>query len=324
MKLVLVLLLFVKFSFAYELYSADGHYLSEPEDHDGLYKDCNFKRDIKLSEINDADVMRCFLRYSRWIPNLKILYCEPPKIINENNECALEIDFEQWKKVMESAFVLNDFASLKFIHLKNVNSKKNKKHKFSNGAIITVIGKTSENKYEPFEMETCFKKMTELAVNEGKWGLRDKITTMELILTLTPQLLSITCYLILLIFYLAVEELKKTIYGKCWINFIINSLINYSGTIVVLVIVHLEKYWKYSELGEITESLQILIISIVVFTEFSLYSWLNITFFEAFYTIRYKFRNHSYCRFGKCQTYLITFFGGIFDCSSLSYKLQTP
>jgi hypothetical protein len=106
MKLVLVLFFFVKFSFAYQFYSADSYNLSLSEYdyyHEELYRLCDFNRGIQASEINDADVMRCMKNY--WIRHFyKILYCEPPKILDENNECALEIDFEQWRNVLKSSF----------------------------------------------------------------------------------------------------------------------------------------------------------------------------------------------------------------------------
>jgi hypothetical protein len=109
---------------------------------------------------------------------------------------------------------------------------------------------------------------------------------MEFLSSITPQLMSIICFLILLIFYLTIEELKKTIYGKCWINFIINSLINYLGTIVTLILFHSEKYIEDLVSEDIIVIILISTCIIIAFTEFSLYFWLNITFFEAFYTIK--------------------------------------
>jgi hypothetical protein len=309
MKFFLVLLFFVKFTFAYRLYSRDGFNLSESDyHHNGIYEECDFNRDIKPSEINDADVMKCILDW--WFNDYKykILYCEPPKIIDENNECVDEIDFEQWQNVLNSSLKSNDdFYDdddisnydydyiLIFVYLEHGDSKKNKK-KLGRRIYsryeqkIAAIGKTSENKYELFGMETCLEKIFELSHSKGYAKLEDEIDSMEFLLSFTPQLMSIICYLILLTFYLTIGELKRTIYGKCWINFIINSLINYLGTIVVLV--SFKTFWKeifkrYQEiLGEITEILLGLLTNTVAFTEFSLYFWLNITFFEAFYTIR--------------------------------------
>jgi hypothetical protein len=275
----------VKFSFAYQLYSRDGYNLSDPKDHEGLYRWCKFNPGIKPSEINDADVMRCFFEKNYWFRyDYKILYCEPPKILDENNECVLEIDFEQWQNVLKS---------FNFIYLKNEGSKKHRKI-FEKGRDIrdrstfAAIGKTSEGKYELFEMETCYDKIKDLVDNDDKMRYSKIFAKMAFQLPiLTPQLLSIICYLILLVLYLTIEDLKKTIYGKCWINFIINSLINYLGTIVVMILLHLRFLYEYDfESREIVEIIILSIGSIVLFTEFSLYFWLNITFFEAFYIIR--------------------------------------
>jgi hypothetical protein len=131
----------VKFTFAYRLYSRDGFNLSESDyHHNGIYKECDFNRDIKPSEINDADVLRCFL--DRWFSDYKykILYCEPPKIIDENNECVDEIDSEQWQNVLNSSLKSNDdyydFGDISnydydyiliFVYLEHGDSKKYKK-----------------------------------------------------------------------------------------------------------------------------------------------------------------------------------------------------
>jgi hypothetical protein len=285
MKFFLVLLFFVKFSFAYELYSRDGYNLSGSVDHELIYEKCDFNRDIKPSEINDADVMRCFLDWWFYDYKYKILYCEPPKIIDENNECVDEIDSEQWQNVLKSSLKSNDDILI-FVYLKHEDSKKYKK-KFGRQK-FAAIGKTSENKYELFGLETCLEKIFELSHSKGYAKLEDEIDSMELSFTITPQLMSIICYLILLVFYLTIGELKRTIYGKCWINFIFNSLINYLGTIVVLVFMQLLTFWKEDReiSGVIIKILLTLLTPIVAFTEFSLYFWLNITFFEAFYTIR--------------------------------------
>jgi hypothetical protein len=286
MKLVLVFLFFVKFSFAYQLYSPDGNNLSESKDHEELYRWCDFNRDIKPSEINDADMMKCILD-NWWIRyDYKILYCEPPKILDENNECVLEIDFKQWKNVLKS------FTGYDFIYLKNEGSKKHRKifgkqRYIGDRSTFAAIGKTSEGKYELFEMETCYDKIKDLVDND-KMRYSKKFAEMAFQLPiLAPQLLSIICYSVLLVLYFTIEDLKRTIYGKCWINFIVNSLINYLATIVLLILTHLRFLYKYDFESRVIVKIMVLPIgSIVLLTEFSLYFWLNITFFEAFYIIR--------------------------------------
>jgi hypothetical protein len=131
---------------------------------------------------------------------------------------------------------------------------------------------------------TCRDRIEEMSRKDRIINNPSFISTMGLLLSITPQLMSIICFLILLILYLKIEELKKTIYGKCWINFIINSLINYLGTIAVLIITHLLLNDLVSK--NIIGLLLWPIAIIVLLTEFSLYFWLNITFFEAFYIIR--------------------------------------
>jgi hypothetical protein len=46
------------------------------------------------------------------------LYCEPPKVLDENNECALEIDSKQWRKVLKSLLNSKYFVFAKFFYLK--------------------------------------------------------------------------------------------------------------------------------------------------------------------------------------------------------------
>jgi hypothetical protein len=137
-------------------------------------------------------------------------------------------------------------------------------------------------------METCFDKINELVNNDDKMRYSKNFAKMAFQLPiLAPQLMSIICFLVLLVLYLTIEDLKKTIYGKCWINFIINSLINYLATIVLLVLFRLLEYFNDSgSKNIIIPIMELPIGSIVLLTEFSLYFWLNITFFEAFYIIR--------------------------------------
>jgi hypothetical protein len=239
--------------------------------------------------MNDADVMRCIVK-NYWLrKDYKILYCEPPKIIDENNECALEIDSKAWKNTFKSLLNSKYFIFAKFFYLENEDSKKHRKifgkQRFSknNEIIFAAIGRTSEDSYDLFEMETCYDKITKLM----RIISSENIFKMSVILPiLSPQLMSIICYLVLLTFYLAIEELRTTVYGKCWINFIINSLINYLATIVILPVT-IFKIANDDPDPEIVLPISGQIISItLVFTEFSLYFWLNITFFEAFYIIR--------------------------------------
>jgi hypothetical protein len=274
----------VKFSFAYQLYSRDGYNLSESGyHHKEIYERCNFNPDIKPSEINDADVMRCILDDRLLRGYYRFLYCEPPKILDENNECALEIDFEQWQNVLESLPKSSYDRFVKFIYLENEDSKKQRViGKWilagTDQRIFAAIGKTSKDKYELLTLQTCRDEIAELT-EKNQDMIQENFVLLPI---LAPQLMSIICFLILLIFYLTIEDLKTTIYGKCWINFIVNSLINYLATIFVLA------------LPQSPESREIMIITImmlltaftIIFTEFSLYYWLNITFFEAFYIIR--------------------------------------
>jgi hypothetical protein len=131
-----------------------------------------FNRDIKPSEINDTVVMRCFLDNDEWFRSyFQILYCESPKILDENNECALEIDSEEWKNVIGENLIIDDDKM--FIYLKHDILKKSRKvfrkRYFSLGNsknIFAAVGKTPEDKYEMFEMETCLDIITQLAKNE--------------------------------------------------------------------------------------------------------------------------------------------------------------
>jgi hypothetical protein len=289
-----MLLFFVKFNFAYQLYAEDYFNItSSPEFHKHLCNDCKKFRDRECpKEFNDEDILDCSVA-----ENWKILYCEPPKILNENNECVLEISSEKWRKIMK-----NSTAYLGLIYLDNVD--KRRFGKVLSKRILTIedglesylaaIGKTSEGSYNLFDLKTCFEQ-----VGDRNWDdLKSEAGLLNLnsILKIsTPQVISIIFFLLLLIIYLTIEELRKTVHGQCWINFLVNSLINYLAAIVQLVNIIMEEnsFVPYSTLRRDTKRTKYIenftfkvSSTFVIYTEFSLYFWLNITFFEAFYTLR--------------------------------------
>ncbi len=295
MKLILVLLFFVKFNFAYQLFNKNVfNVTSSPEFHEEFCDSCDKLDDIEEcpKELTDEDILGCMDDLD-WI----ILYCEPPKILDENNECALEISSEKWREVME-----NSTAYLGLIYLNNVGERRYGKvlSKMINTIeeefeyYFAAIGKTAEGEYKMFELETCFDE-----VGEWNWGdILNEFGVLDssfMVKISTPQLVSIIFFLLLLVFYLATEELRKTVHGQCWINFLINSLINYVAAIVQLYYIRTEKnsfsplssYGRDTERAKNIENFAFKVSStFVIYTEFSLYFWLNITFFEAFYTFR--------------------------------------
>jgi hypothetical protein len=145
-----------------------------------------------------------------------------------------------------------------------------------------------------FELLTCIQEV-------GEWNVDDlynedgDFESSFMVKISMPQLISITFFLLLLVFYLAIEELRKTGHGQCWINFLINSLINYSAAIFQLQYIRMEvnsfvplsSFARDTERAKNIDNFTFKVSStIVIYTEFSLYFWLNVTFFEAFYTIR--------------------------------------
>jgi hypothetical protein len=206
-----------------------------------------------------------------------------------------QINYEKWLEVLrKSQGRWSDFISLENLD-KRKYGKVLRKQVIAevSSHIFTAIGKTANGDYEMFQLTTCHEE-----VEEWNWDDINKedgdIDIFWIHLITIPQVISIICYLILLIFYLTIEELRKTVHGKCWINFFINSLINYLAAIFQLLYIKRENesfiYYSYSGNSGRTRILDFFTFkvssTVIIFTEFSLYFWLNITFFEAFYNIR--------------------------------------
>jgi hypothetical protein len=98
MKLILMLLFFAKFSFAYQLYNkADFNITSSPEFREELCSFCGkFYDRVCPEELKDEDILEC-LEEIYW----KILYCEPPKISSEK-WIQQEISSEKWREVLQN------------------------------------------------------------------------------------------------------------------------------------------------------------------------------------------------------------------------------
>jgi hypothetical protein len=176
-----------------------------------------------------------------------------------------------------------------------VLSKRNFSDSYAN--TFAAIGRTAKGEYKMFSLLTCY-----LEVAERNWVSSldeeanfDISSAMAITLKISmPQLLSIIFFLLLLVFYLSIKELRKTEHGQCWINFLINSLINYSAAIAQLIYLRYKEdplistpFGRDAERTLIAESFTFQVSStIIIYTEFSLYFWLNITFFEAFYMMR--------------------------------------
>jgi hypothetical protein len=220
-----------------------------------------------------------------------LLSCEPPKILDENNECVSEISSEKWREVVENSAE----PWMKFIHLDNFDKRRygkvlikyrvdlSEEIHFS----LAAIGKTADGEYKMLGLWTCYQEVAHWyyyvdSLNEG--GDLDLFSMVKILM---PQVVSIIFFLLLLIFYLTIGELRKTVYGQCWINFLINSLINYSAAILQFIYFKNEQHDDSFNSDGTVENLTFQVSStIIIFTEFSLYFWLNITFFEAFYTMR--------------------------------------
>jgi hypothetical protein len=297
MKLILVLSFFAKFSFAYQLYGEnDFNVTSSLEFHEYLCYSCPKFEDKEEcpEELTDEDILGCMDDL-----NVKILYCEPPKILDENNECVSKISPEKWREVMENSTALWDFIYLNNMDEGKLGKFPSKKMTIENvhRNYFAVIGRTPEGEYKMFNLRTCFHEVGERNLGDiyNEAGFLDLCSMVKLS---TPQLVSIIFFLLLLVFYLTIEELRKSVHGQCWINFLINSLINYLVAIFQLVYVQIDnKHSSYSPsyitievligLAMEIEYLTFIVSStIVIYTEFSLYFWLNITFFEAFYMMR--------------------------------------
>jgi hypothetical protein len=94
---------------------------------------------------------------------------------------------------------------------------------------------------------------------------------------ITPSLISIVCFLVLLIFFTTVE---MSMFGKCMINFLSNSLIKHFASVLPFL-------FASSFDSRILNIIGLSFVAIIIYTKYSLYFWLNITFFEIFYRFRF-------------------------------------
>jgi hypothetical protein len=274
LKLVLVFSLFKFTSCVSQFYSFIDFNLTA--------KEFNSKYEIvaKQTELNDEGLENYLDTY--------YLYCEPPQILNENGDCKNEISVKEWRKVFEHFSYIDVDDDMLFVYRKDRNSKffgkiKNKK-KF-NGPnpdykAFIAISSTAESGFELLEFTTCREEILNLTENFMENGLDNTRTKFFICV----QLLSIVCFVILLIIYASIEELRKDIQGKCWIHFLVNSLLNYLFVVISIGIFLMDDV--IPEDNEIVQIILIALICFIVFTEYSLYIWVNLTFFETFYTIR--------------------------------------
>jgi hypothetical protein len=297
MKSILGLLFFLKFSFAYRLYNSDGFNITLPDLHRSLCIFCKFDCDLRPQDVNDEDLLHCHDIFS-----YPLLYCEPPKILDENKECVSEISSEKWQEIFQnSTKSWQDFIYFNNVDLKKFGKVKGKKVTgYGYGYNFAAIGKSPEGEYKMlnFGLLTCKQEVEgrnwDDGVNED--GGLDLFSMAKISMT---QLISIIFFLLLLISYLTIAELRQTVHGQCWINFLIISLINYLAAIFQLiyikdtgidkdfyVMIHTITHLKPERTNFIELFTFQVSSTIIIFTEFSLYFWLNITFFEAFYTIR--------------------------------------
>ncbi len=287
MKLILALLFFVKFNFAYQIHNKNGFNLTLNFLDEELYKVCRIDRNLHRKNINDKNILDCLktefkntYHYGNspsheW----QILYCEPPKILDENNDCVSEIDVEKWREVVKNLTGWPIFINLNNVDERSFGKVLRKWIGSEEGySIFTAIGKTADGEYTKFNLATCYDEME-------RWNRNDlhnengDFNMLSIVKILTPQLLSVICFLILLIFYLAIEDLRKAVYGRCWINFLINSLINYLAAVFLFFFIKREdeatmhnltspynnpkNYLKFFRFKASS--------IIIIFTEFSLY-----------------------------------------------------
>jgi hypothetical protein len=197
-----------------------------------------------------------------------------------------EITLEKWQQVLKSypnsnstglrIFIFNETQDLKKhgkVFGKQALTETKNKH-------FAVISETPEDGLKLFEIQTCFEKISDLKSidNYFMWGTEKT----WLFIIMIPQLTSVICFVILLSFYATIDELKNNVHGTCWIHFLGNSLANYLSAIYLLL---------YNIFEVKTDHLVLFILVLVAmpvlgFTEFSLYFWMNVTFFETFYVFR--------------------------------------
>ncbi len=297
MKLIFTLLLFAKLNSAFQLYNSDGFNLTSPEYYERIYTWCNFDGDLHPNNISVADIFKC-----RDSKVLYVFYCEPPKILDESNKCVSEIGSEEWQKVIARAVKLL-WPITNFVYLdsefSNSYGKVRSKRVFTEtvNQTFVAVGKTAEGEYKLFEMDICYSGVEKYKCADDD-PEPDKSDTKnwprfnfdlglpEFVLPdfgcrfkmITPSLISIVCFLILLIFFTVVEI---NIFEKCMINFLSNSLIKHLTTVLPFLFA--------SSLDlKILNIIGLSFVAIIIYTKYSLYFWLNITFFEFFYRFRFE------------------------------------
>ncbi len=77
----------MKFNESCQFYSISGYNLTQSEYRVALYNLCELYAKKNPNNINDADVMACVTKQKQIRRFYKILYCEPPKVLNTNNRC---------------------------------------------------------------------------------------------------------------------------------------------------------------------------------------------------------------------------------------------
>jgi hypothetical protein len=225
------------------------------------------------------------------------LHCEPGKTL-ENGECVETMIFEKWrenlKKYTESRIFIYDEKELKNFVKINSQEVVGKKSPILLTAFVESNQELQLIKYR--DLSYCPFINFEL---ENYGDSHSKIKTVMMAL-LVPHISSIVFFMIILYFFITLDNLRKTIQGKCWIMFLSHSLINYGAVVFTMYLFitlkddvqYFKRYWGVrNKLIYINERSGGLMAILVLYTEFSMYICLNVTCFETFYMIRSSVNN---------------------------------
>jgi hypothetical protein len=156
------------------------------------------------------------------------MYCEPPKIFKDK-QCKDEISVEKWQEVVKNYPNDGDDA----INITMFVYDKNEINLFKGGGSIRiiyeevnetlpiVIMETQDREYRIFKIDhlDCHQ-----IIEDSQNSIKDQLKFRHFFVA---HLMSIVCYSFILAFFLTAKQMRSNIHGKCWIHFLINSMINY-------------------------------------------------------------------------------------------------
>jgi hypothetical protein len=216
---------------------------------------------------------------SFWPGKRYFLFCEPPKILIKN-ECKNVLSAQDYEAIInqtdvEVLYVENQLEIYSYkiqssILLNQSDEHYDKSFSYPQDHSFIAVAETEENSndYALFEV-ILYNCDRQIYFFHGA-------TLIDRKYIIISHEISIAAFVILLLIYLAIGALRKTIQGKLWILLLICSLINYSSAIYLI---------KFTKIELKGTNMQYLISLIFYFTEYLIYICLNVLAFKILYMI---------------------------------------